>query len=488
MRVHIRASSIPLRNASALILRVRYLTLLGIALFLVSCLGEKAPHAPTTNVDRIFIVTVDTLRADHCGAYGYPIPTTPFLDRMATEGTTFVRAFAPMATTAPSHATIFTGLYPLQHGIEKNGHRMDSSVQTLAEQLSEQGYETAGFVSTNRHFVTSNIDQGFAHFDEPSFDDPSYRKADQTVARAIAWLKRKKVDERLFVWVHLFDPHTPYHTEDYFPDPLPEPSAAERRKIASFLLKEHHVSFKMFRNNEDTLTAHMRQYDNEVLFADQQLRALFASSEERGLNERSLWVFTADHGEGLGNHRWFDHGKNIYNEQIRVPLIFRLSPAVDAGTRVEAVVEHTDIFPTVLDIAGFSTANEQGDGARTGTSLAPLIQGHAEQFPEKDAFAQRRAFKARENPTLNYEPGEKYALQNRTFKYIHRTKGGDMLFRIEDDPYETRNILASSPEVGTRMREKILSTLEELRAEGSAERETVDPESIKRLKAIGYIQ
>ncbi|MHC4220645.1 MAG: sulfatase, partial [Planctomycetota bacterium] len=175
-------------------------------------LGDLQTPDPSQRSDRILLITLDTLRADHLSCYGYPRRTSPFIDSIAAEGVRFTRAFAPMATTVPSHASMLTGLYPLQHGVLKNGNRLSDDVGTLPEILASAGFETAGFVSTNRHFADGNLHQGFRHFDEPAPEglELQYRCAEQTLDTARAWLAQTPPPPRLFLWIHLFDPHMPY--------------------------------------------------------------------------------------------------------------------------------------------------------------------------------------------------------------------------------------------------------------------------------------
>jgi arylsulfatase A-like enzyme len=198
---------------------------------------------PSQRSDRILLITLDTLRADHMSCYEYPRQTTPFIDSIAAEGVRFTRAFAPMSTTAPSHTSMLTGLYPLQHGVVKNGHRLSDDVGTLPEILASAGFETAGFVSTNRHFAAGNIHQGFAHFDEPAPEglQLQYRPAGQTLAEARAWLAQTPPPQRLFLWIHLFDPHEPYVERPVHLDAVRAGDNEADEAWLEFVRREHHV-------------------------------------------------------------------------------------------------------------------------------------------------------------------------------------------------------------------------------------------------------
>ncbi len=227
-------------------------------------------------LDRIILITIDTLRADHLGCYGYPKNTSPFIDMLSQKGILFQRAFAPISTTAPSHASIFTSLYPIQHNVLKNGHRLSSEFITLSELLSKMNYYTAGFVSTDRHFKCGNINQGFMFFDEPVCEGklPLYRRANETINATIKWLSEHDKTSRFFLWIHLFDPHTPYDP----PKPLSHIITKQLEKkgdsFAKFLLNIHHIPFSFYENNIEKMLQTINAYDGEVLFVDTEIRRL----------------------------------------------------------------------------------------------------------------------------------------------------------------------------------------------------------------------
>jgi len=181
------------------------LVLLPLATGFVAC----APDPPV-RFERVVLVTIDTLRRDHLGVYGYPRDTSAFVDSLAADGVVFERAYAPIPTTAPSHATIFTSLFPVQHGVRTNGQRLPRGIETLASRLGASGFTTAGFASTRVQWLPTGLARDFEVFDANRPDDPHvYRNASRTVDAALAWLERCVECERLFVFVHLFDPHGP---------------------------------------------------------------------------------------------------------------------------------------------------------------------------------------------------------------------------------------------------------------------------------------
>jgi arylsulfatase A-like enzyme len=449
---------------------------------------EKRIHA-----DRIILVTIDTLRADHLGCYGYPRLTSPFIDRLAAGGIRFEKAFAASSTTSPSHATIFTSLYPMQHNVLKNGQKLDTSFFTMAEYMGAMGYDTAAFVSTDTHFKCGDMDQGFHTFDEPqSPKAPPYRRADDTVDRALKWLSKKGPDDRFFLWIHLFDPHAPYNPPPPFLSRFKRAPRQEKLSFVRFLLHSHHVDFGFYGRNVGKMLAIMDAYDGEILFADKELERLHNQLGVSGLDDHMLWIITSDHGEGLGNHRWLGHGKHIYNEQIHVPLIFRFSSAELEARSVDRIVEHVDIFPTLVELTG-GTLEDQNTPVR-GRSLMPSIKGDVSGLPDKVAFAQRRDFDHKNRPKIiipertNYEEGEKYALQDVNYKYIYRTQGEDELYFVAADPYEIQNLVGEDKALADRWKYETVETIRHLTPEKKDAPKYVDQETLDKLRSLGYIK
>jgi arylsulfatase A-like enzyme len=454
------------------------LALAGVGIWLALARPTNPPRAPHA----IVLVTLDTLRADHLGCYGYVRDTSPFIDSLARKGVIFTNAFAPMATTSPSHASLFTSLYPLQHGVRKNGHVLDDSFLTMAELLRERGYETAGFVSTDRHFGAGNLKQGFQIFDEAPPSHPEFRPSEETIDRAIAWLTERTSSDRLFLWVHLFDAHGPYIPHHRFP---PQ-SKADERRLLQFLIEQHQLDVGFFRRSHKRILTLMGEYDGEVAALDRAVKRLFETVEQRLGKADTLWILTSDHGEGLGNHRWLGHTKMIYNEQLRTPLILYSSSGSLPGRKIEHVVENVDLLPTVAALVGGSLESQAGEVQ--GSSWLPLLNGAHDRFPDKQAFAERREFLVEEHGgTSKYEKGEKYALQDRRHKYILRTEGGDEFFDVVADPYETYNLITVPSPERDRMREALLAKVAHLKRNATVSPKLVDEATQEKLRALGYV-
>jgi arylsulfatase A-like enzyme len=428
----------------------------------------------------VVLVTIDTLRADHLPSYGYERPTAPFLDRLARDGVLFEQAFAASSMTAPCHASLFTGLYPPQHGVRKNEEGFAAAPQrrfrTMAEVLSEAGYTTAAFSGIG--FLKS-ISQGFKTVDAGSGNFKHYRQADATVDKVIAWLDGRRKDERFFLWVHLFDVHPPHHLPPPGAPSLALQTASEADEFARRQIEDHAVDLAPFKTRA-ALTRSFNEYDNEVLFADSQLSRLFSAMEQRHLNEHALWIVTADHGEGLGNHGWLDHVRYLYNEAVRIPLIVYRPGLLPPG-RVKALVRHVDIMPTLFQL--LEVPFSQPGFTLPGRSILPLLEGQA--MKPVVAFTLRRPWGS---DHTDWEQGEVFGVQDLDWKYIVHTKGKDEFFDLRSDAYERKNLIDGSSPVKERLEDLAWKTFRALLREGHEAPAQADPAAIEELRGLGYVQ
>ena len=251
---------------------------------------QSGPSGPLPY--NVLLITLDTTRADHLGCYGHEPARTPNLDGLAREGVRFARAYCPAPLTLPSHASIMTGLYPVAHGVRNNGHDLPSGIGTLAEILKGRGYATGAFVSAFSVDSRFGIDRGFDVYDDTFLADSPFktqnaeRRAEETFARFSRWLETGGKD-RFFGWVHFYDPHLPYDP----PSPYKEEFGGD-------------------------------PYDGEIAYMDRYVGSVLDRLRELGVLERTIVVVAGDHGEGLGDKVEQGHGIFLYEETLRVPLIF----------------------------------------------------------------------------------------------------------------------------------------------------------------------
>jgi arylsulfatase A-like enzyme/Tfp pilus assembly protein PilF len=391
----------------------------------------------------VVVVTVDTLRADRVGAYGYAAGETPTIDRLAREGVLALDAVVQVPQTRPSHATIFTGRNPYEHGIRDNYSRpLDAGTPTLASILRRRGWDTAAFIGAYPVSRPSGLHHGFVAYDDPfaGGDDTTLharteRRAEEVVDRALEWLARSR-GAPFFAWVHLFDPHAPYEA--------PEPWR-----------KRHAAS----------------PYDGEVAYADAQVGRIVSWLDATGLRGRTLVVLTSDHGEGLGDHGEDEHMLFVYDSTLKVPLVFSWPGGLPAGARVRGQFRSVDLLATILDLVGVPAPPTSG-----ASRAASLKTG--ESIPANESYAESLYAQLH----FGYAPVR--ALRGDGWKLIDVPR--PELYRIAEDPSEKRNFVHERASVATAMR----TSLRRLdRGQDSVpEMPLLDAAAADRLAALGYVE
>ncbi|MBU0754347.1 MAG: sulfatase [Planctomycetes bacterium] len=450
-------------------------TLSGSLVLLLAVLCACSGDHSVDSRPNILLITLDTTRADRLGCYGYPRHTTPRIDAVAKDGVLFDFAIAQASITPVSHASILTGLYPYQHGLRvihgASMCRLEEGVHpTLATILQESGWKTAAFVSAftvSEHF---GLHYGFDLFDHGLTGDleekmivtkagrarwevdKNQRRADQTTLQALNWLEKNE-EGPFFLWLHYFDPH------DLRLKPPQEDCDSYINKNAKY---------------EDE---RQDMYDAEVAFMDQQLGKVFDLLREKSLYENTVIVITNDHGQGLGDHDWWNH-RILYQEQIRMPLIMRL-PHGPSGLVVSDLVRGIDIMPTLVECAGLPVPNVEGK------SLMGLIRGEAES--SRTAYAD--ALISLDDNRPYHAQGKyedlMYCVMNRSWKLIFRRFNTDEseLYKIDEDPKELENVINKYPEIRD-------SLLEFLKKPGVMIDELIQAapqtEELDRLRELGY--
>ncbi|MBK5257153.1 MAG: sulfatase-like hydrolase/transferase [Vicinamibacteria bacterium] len=414
------------------------------ALTLLYC--RAAPPSPARH---LVLVTIDTLRPDHLGAYGNRSVETPNIDALARDGARALDASAQVPLTRPSHVSLLSGLYPAEHGIRDNvSPTLREDVPTLAEWLKSDGFATAAFVSSVVLSKQSGLARGFDtfsdHFEVAGGDerplDSVHRRGDLPTAEAVAWLETKR-DSRLFVWLHLYDPHDPYEP--------PEPYASRYAD---------------------------RPYDGEVAWSDELVGRLDAALSRLGIRDETLLVVTSDHGEGLGEHGEDVHGYFVYESTLAVPLLLR-GPGIAPGQQLLATARSVDLAPTVLDLLGVRL---KATAHISGRSLASTLRGGPEP-PLEATYAESLT------PLLHYGWSDLRSLRDGRFKYILAPR--PELFDLRDDPSEKKNLIDSSPAQAAALHGALTKRLaaEKVASESAPAAAAVPPEMLEQLGALGYI-
>lgn len=428
---------------------------------------------PDNGRPNVIIVTVDSLRADHMGVYGYQKNTTPFLDDFMANATVYTNAVTPEPLTGPAHASLLTGLHPLRHKAARNGWVFESRVPTIAELLVENGYYTQAFVSVFHLDTHLGFGQGFIGFsgvDRLQSEQSSTQVTDKT----IEWLSTAK--EPFLVWVHYWDPHHPYTPEerfDVFADPGYEGLIAwhdtVEGRVDPTLSEEDHARI-------------ISLYDGEIRYTDAQLRRLFSAMEGRGMLDDALVVVTADHGEFmdeiLGSHEYgFDHGYYLYEGNLHVPLAIRYPGGRGGGTRDHRLASILDIMPTVLDVVGVPVPQNL-DGVS-------LVRQDEHLFTERTLIALSHFGVGKEAQELPPHTFHDYAVRTPTLKYILDDEGPVIeLYNLTSDPNETVNLWPYHPILA----DELAHSLERFReSQGDVDEQTVSPDQREMLESLGYV-
>jgi len=320
---------------------------LGLACLLLSG-GMAPPEGPSTvaPASKSFVlISLDTTRADHLHCYGYALPTSPTLDRLAAQGILFENVITQAVNTGPSHATIFTGLLPISHQVRFNGEPLSIEFETLATLLGKAGYRTAAFVSGYTLLASqSGLQRGFEVYDD-RFSGQD-RRAEETVDHALEWLKGLSPDKPYFLFVHLFDPHGKYDPPAGFADKFRKgsyPALASGDGIPEYQ-KLTTAAGEVSRDPLDYIS----RYDGEIAYADSQIARLLAQ-----VGDQPVVLFTSDHGETLVERDYyFSHGARLNDEALKVPLILRAPRLKLKGKRIGGIAALVDLLPTALSTLG----------------------------------------------------------------------------------------------------------------------------------------
>ena len=405
-------------------------------------------HTPRQITARHFVlVTIDTLRADRVGVYGGS-GLTPRLDRMARDGAFAAHATAHVPLTRPSHATFFAGRLPGEIGVRDNLSPAElPPTPLLAEMLKGAGFRTAAFVSSIVLDRRGGFARGFDRYEDsfPKTDNADLaatlqKPGAETVRAALAWLDEQRGADRLFLWVHLYEPHDPYEP--------PEPYAARYRD---------------------------RPYDGEVAYADALAGQLDDALQRLGLASHTLLAVASDHGEGLGEHEETLHGFFVYETTLAVPLILR-GPGIVAGGKIEANVGLVDLLPTSLDLLGVTPPR---GWQAAGNSLAAALRGGAAPTAASPQYAESLV------PLLHFGWSDLRVLRRGSMKYVLAPR--PELYDLAADPHETRNLADQRPTEAAALRASLAKMLEEERRVRIAPGEAAVPaDQLERLGALGY--
>jgi tetratricopeptide (TPR) repeat protein len=387
----------------------------------------------------VILISIDTLRADHLPAYGYAKVRTPSIDGLAAEGALFEHAWSHAPQTLPAHTSILSGQLPFAHGVRDNvGFTVKPGQWMVQKALAAKGWPTGGFVSAFVLRGATGIGQGFDTYDSempPASAEVSIgqvqRNGEATLAATEKWLDARDRTKPFFLFFHIYEPHKPYSPPARFASYTP--------------------------------------YDGEIAYSDEIVGRLFDHLRAIGIYDRATIILLADHGEGLGDHGEQEHGLFLYRETTHVPLIIKL-PGRHGAKRIAVPVQHIDVAPTILDLAGAAS-----EPSLTGRSLRPLLEGTG-TLPDTGIYAE--ALYSR----YHFGWSELYSLTDARYRLIRAPR--DELFDQQTDPREATSIAADRPQVRQAMR----TAIDRLIANAAiAAPSAVSDEDKQKLAALGYV-
>ena len=421
----------------------------------------------------IILISIDALRADHLSCYGYHRNTSPNIDQLAREGTVFKNGFSQVTWTLPSHASIFLSQYVWRHNVKDlRTERLTDSCTTLAEILKNENYATAAFTGGVGLSSRYGFNQGFEIYDDGILRSRRYHEISSYINKLLSWLESVK-NRKFFLFIHTYDVHDPYNPPaPYFDLYTKGCSEGEHLRMSEGIMPWELDAPKLTPEEIDYI---MAVYDGGINYVDEQLGKVFEKLDQLGIDDNTIIILTADHGEGFKEHDRLRHGYKPYIELVHVPLIMK-GPGIPKNIIYENFIQHIDIVPTILEILNIPQRKEM-----QGRSLLPLMNNcEIEKDFKTYGFGQNRS-----KPQGSFS----ISLRTKEWTYIMNQRGPDELYDRINDSKEQNNIIEKRPLIAQKLKEE-LKDFVALTSEGKpqvAEKVRIDEELKERLKSLGYL-
>ncbi|KPJ66797.1 MAG: hypothetical protein AMJ43_06880 [Coxiella sp. DG_40] len=471
----------------------------------VSCSKRsRQPLKNKTDVAHIILISMDTTRADHLACYEHPFIQTPNIDALAQEGMLFEQHISAASSTLTSFTSLMTGTYPHTHGVPRNGFLVDDKNIMLAESLKKAGFMTAGFIGATVLDAEFNFDQGFdtynADYDfsvKMAMADRAQRRAESVTDSVLRWLEQRSSSatkengrkQRLFLFVHYFDPHLPYDA------PLPfgrmyrkkgtsfDSSMEAARQARELLAKTNS------QDAQEVANAYHAEYCAEITYCDYHIGRLLEGLKKHGIFDKALIILTGDHGETINEHfNKIQHGRSVYDTEIRTPLIIRFPAGQFRGRRISRLVSNIDIVPTINHLLGLQD-NEYIEGQ----SFAGLIDGPL--GPRSPVFSEATQpwWNSRfDNDPLWPNRGKYQCIRTLRHKYMFRLPDRKFgFYDLQNDPMEQNNLLRSIPVSEADIVESLRSELEDWRNDVrliALPKQLDSEKATQMLRSLGYVR
>ncbi len=468
--------------------------------------GSQANRKPRG----VILLVTDTLRKDHLNIYGYPRETVIHLKKFADEGVAFSHAISQGTWTKVSVPSMVTSLYPLSSGVIDMEHALPASAKTLAEVFREEGYSTVAYSSVAFTGKMNNMHQGYDELHESSsISDNDYRAktARHYVDRLIPWIKEHK-DAPFFAFLHVFDPHSPFRPRPPYDTLWGAPGARERMAELDADISKHKVEgifglphkddyvAKTGHDPEELLKIYKDWYDGSIRGMDAEIGRLLEALREMGLDQDTLIVWGADHGEEFWEHNQLFHGHSVYGELNQVPLVYRWpnSPDIKKGVMIDRQVQNLDIMPTILELVGIN-----GPTNMQGRSLVPLLNGSgAATWQEQPAITQTMVDTAPPpgGASTNKVPKPHFGIIDRGWKLVRKEVDPEAKQELYEHPIDNLNLTnviksdGSVSQLGALTNNleswKVLARTAKLPSDETMTTQ-LSSEELRRLRALGYV-
>ena len=452
--------------------------------------GDPIIYAAGPKKRRVILISLDTLRADHLGCYGYNKPTTPNIDALAGDGALFVNHYAPASWTLPSHVSLLTALSCFSHGVNKADVQISSTITTLADLLRKQGFRNAAFTGGGFVSPVYGFAKGFDMYNESEGSTEFMDSARRLSEAASLWIENNR-DKDFFLFLHTYQCHMPYSSPSPYDTMFLDPDYVWKTIDMTPLVGNNQEIYKPVPDRERRNVVGL--YDGEIRYTDEALiGGLTAKLKSLGLYEDTMIILTSDHGEEFYEHGSWQHGHTLYDESIKVPLIVKFPGSRYKGRRVLPLVRLFDIAPTILDICGVPASASAG---MDGKSLMPVLDGKEKKDRILLAYLTSYMPDSPMTEIMAMTVGRAKFILNKplrdeiisTLTFPPKMPFSELeAYDLADDPAERNNVVSSKASMATRCI-GIMKELQEKGRKRSGESVTIDSEVTEKLKALGYI-
>jgi arylsulfatase A-like enzyme len=446
--------------------------------FVLQCYPEQEDHP------NVILITIDALRPDHLGCYGYKRNTSPNIDKLAQEGVMFTQAIAQAPWTVPSVVSILTSTYPFEHRVNDFGINFPAELTSLSDILKTYGYISGCMSNLSGFDGIPNLDEEFDTY----ITRETYQwrglpiKFTEITEKAKEWINKNKKG-KFFLWLHLWDTHTPplnppspysslFFNDEYSKSKINVPVTINYRTRIGGLnraLVENH-------NNVTDINYYIAIYDGAIRYVDEQIESILNHLNSLRLDKNTLILISADHGEGIGEHNlYFTHGFNLYDELIKVPLVIKYEKLFPRNKKIDIQIQTIDMAPTILDVLGIKKPSSM-----KGVSLLPLIYDDKEKYPAKFSFANQ----ALENL---------YSIRTPEWKLIYdANKDKYEFYNLQEDPNELNNLIKSTSfdnyKIFLSLKRELKKQLKRTNRKRGKTKYSLERETEEKLKSLGYLQ